>query len=163
MIEGGYLMKSASQYDETVHASFRNSACGPTAVHILLSHYHIHYTINDLYRHLQTSVIGLFTPLLLHNLRKLLGNDWYIERATLGNALHDVQIKRPVLMKFDQYFSWQFYKSATFRYHWVVLVDYQIDQDELYLLLINNGKEQWIHYGTNAHALSFVQVSPRKK
>ena len=71
-----------SQYDTSVKAAWRDSACGPTATHIVLSHYGLTYSINELYRTLGTTRLGLFTPCLIRNAKRLLGDDFIVARAS---------------------------------------------------------------------------------
>lgn len=152
-----------SQYDETVKKNWRNSACGPTAAHIVLSHYGKHYSINELYRTLGTTRIGLFTPCLLYNAQKLLGEGWQVKRASIKTVMTELTKQRPVLAKFDRFTSLTPWKPAYYRYHWVVVNSYTIANGRLHFTATSNAKMFNFDYSTNAHALTFVQISPKNE
>lgn len=124
-----------SQYDHSVDERYRPSACGPTAVEAILTYYMKKpIAINDLYRALGTTPIGLFTWRLKKRLSLLLGPSWQVRQITKANALAAIDRGEPIALKFDRYFTPFFYKKARYNYHWTVLVDYQLNYPHLAVL-----------------------------
>jgi len=162
-------VQGISQYDSSIDSSYQSSACGPVTAYVLLN-YLLQNTSpfqpNDLYRRLGGTRIGLFTHRFVRNMRKLLGPDWHIERCSLHTALHELKKGRPVALKFDKYFSLQWNKKSTFAYHWVPLIGYEIENDELVLIIHDNGgrnresKIRKVSYAQNASILTFIRVTP---
>ncbi|KGR75128.1 C39 family peptidase [Ureibacillus sinduriensis] len=164
-------VQGISQYSMDVNPKFQNSACGPTTVFVILN-YHAHQAstekdINELYKLLGGTRIGLFSWRLIKNLRKLLGSSWNISRCTLAESLKELEAGRPVAMKFDKHFSFQWFAKPTFKYHWVPLIGYELTDNELYLILHDNGgrnRESQIskvRYAENYKVLSFVKIEPK--
>lgn len=150
-----------SQYDPSVKAAWRDSACGPTATHIVLSHYGLTYSINELYRTLGTTRLGLFTPCLIRNAKRLLGDDFVVARASVKTVMKLLDCHLPVLAKFDCFTSCTPWRKAYYRYHWVVLTSYYLKHDQLHFIGNSNGNIFTFDYATSAHALTFVQLTKR--
>lgn len=164
-------VQGMSQYSQDVNPQFQNSACGPTTIFVILN-YHASQqvaakSINELYQLLGGTRIGLFTWRLIKNLRKLLGSNWHVSSCTLTESLKELEAGRPVAMKFDKYFTFQWYAKPTFKYHWVPLIGYEIKDDELYLILHDNGGRnresqiRKVRYADNYKVLSFVKIEPK--
>ena len=162
-------VQGISQYDSSIDSSYQASACGPVTAYVLLNYLLPNaspFQPNDLYSKLGGTRIGLFTHRFVRNLRKLLGPNWQIERCSLHTALHELKNGRPVALKFDKYFSLQWNKKSTFAYHWVPLIGYEIENDELVLIIHDNGgrnresKIRKVSYAQNASILTFIRVTP---
>lgn len=158
-----------SQYDTSIQANYRASACGPVTAYVLLNYLFTNaspYQPNELYKKLGGTRIGLFTYRFIRNMRKLLGPNWKVNKCTLQVALNELKNGRPVALKFDKYFSLQWNKSFTFSYHWVPLIGYELVDDEVILLIHDNGGRnrpsqiRRVHYSENASILTFVQITP---
>jgi len=161
-----------SQYDTTIQANYRTSACGPVTAFVLLNYLFPntnHYQPNDLYEKLGGTRIGLFTYRFIRNMRKLLGPNWQVKKCTLQVALHELKNGRPVALKFDKYFSLEWNKTFTFSYHWVPLIGYELVANELVMIIHDNGGRnrpseiRRVRYSDNAPILTFVQITPVSK
>lgn len=161
-------LQGKSQYDASISPSYRNSACGPTTVHVILQYLEIDTpSINQLYEMLGGTKIGLFKWRLIRNLRKLFPS-WDIRTCTLKEAIQEIDAGRPVAMRFDRYFSFQWRdKKSAYAYHWVPLIGYEIQHDELSLIFHDNGGRKrtseicTARYKDNEKVLSFVKIEPK--
>ncbi|MFJ7668344.1 C39 family peptidase [Lysinibacillus sp. NPDC097195] len=161
-------LQGKSQYDSSIAPHYRNSACGPTTIHVILQYVNTSApSVNELYQKLGGTKIGLFKWRLLHNLRKLLPT-WDIRSCTLKEALQEIDAGRPVAMRFDRYFSLQWFnKKSTFAYHWVPLIGYEVHNDTLLLIFHDNGgqnRDSQIRtalFQNNAKVLQFVKIAPK--
>ncbi|WP_042476227.1 C39 family peptidase [Bacillus ndiopicus] len=159
-------IEGKSQYDISVHPNFQNSACGPTTMHVILRYFNIEKNINDLYKQLGTTKIGLFKWRLIKRLRNLVGSHFTISSCSLAEALTQLERGNPVALKFDQYFSlqWHSKKKPLFKYHWVPLIGYEQKKGKLYLIIHDNGGRgrssqiRTFCYEDNQHVLSFVKI-----
>lgn len=164
-----------SQYGEMIRPEFRNSACGPTTAHVILNYLCAHNEvakkdINELYEILGSTKIGLFKWRLIKNLRAQLGENFLIEECDISVAITQLKHGNPVAMKFDQYFTFQWLtkRKPLYKYHWVPLIGYEIKDEELYLIIHDNGgknRESQVHsikYDDNRHVLSFVKIEPKE-
>jgi hypothetical protein len=157
-----------SQYEAFIAPKYRNSACGPTTIHVILHYYSpTAPSVNELYELLGGTKIGLFKWRLIHNLRKLLPT-WKIRNCTLKEALQEIDAGRPVAMRFDRYFSLQWFnKKSTFVYHWVPLIGYEVQDGELLLIFHDNGGKNRASqirtalFQNNEKVLSFVKIAPK--
>ncbi|SOC41052.1 C39 family peptidase [Ureibacillus acetophenoni] len=155
-----------SQYDKSIHPNYQNSACGPTTIYVILNYLNgnLNFSINELYKKLGGTKIGLFRWRLIKNLRKLLGSNWKVSRCSLNEALEQLDQGRPVAMKFDRYFTFQWKYKSNFKYHWVPLIGYEIKNNELYLILHDNGWKnrdsqiRKVRYADNYKVLSYVKI-----
>lgn len=159
-----------SQYDSSIQTNFQASACGPVTAYVLLNYLFPNacpYQPNELYERLGGTRIGLFTHRFVRNLRKLLGPNWKVEKCTLQTALEELKKGRPVALKFDKYFSFHWRRKFTFAYHWVPLIGYELIDDELFLIIHDNGGRhrasqiRKIRFSDDAPILTFVQVTPK--
>ena len=135
-------VQGLSQYDSSIQTNLQASACGPVTAYVLLNYLTPNTnsdTPNTLYDKLGGTRIGLFTHRFVRNMRKILGPNWQIEKCSLHTALHELKNGRPVALKFDKYFSLQWNKKSTFAYHWVPLIGYEIVNDEVVLIIHDNG------------------------
>lgn len=162
-------VQGISQYDSSIHSTYRASACGPVTAYVLLNYLLPNanpFQPNDLYRKLGGTRIGLFTHRFIRNMRKILGPNWKIKKCSLHTALQELKKGRPIALKFDKYFSLQWNKKSTFAYHWVPLIGYEIENDQLVLIIHDNGgrnresKIRKVPYSQNASILTFIQVTP---
>ncbi|MFA1642908.1 hypothetical protein AB5N96_08585 [Chryseomicrobium imtechense] len=156
-----------SQYDDSVAPELRSSACGPVTAHLLLKHAGLPaYSVDELYQSLRGTRIGLFTFRFVKFLNKLLPSDWRAEKCTLQEALNEIKKGRPVAVKFDKYFSFQFRSETSFSYHWVPMTGFVVNDGELFLLVHDNGgrgresKLRRIPYGPNHKIVTFVKIAP---
>jgi hypothetical protein len=157
-----------SQYDDTIQPNFQSSACGPTTVFVILNYLqHSSFSINELYKMLGGTRIGSFKWRLVKNLRKLLGPSWSVSSCTLHEALEQIDQGRPVAMKFDKYFSFQWKSKPTFKYHWVPLIGYEVKNGEIFLVVHDNGWKnrdsqiRKVRYADNNKVLSYVKIEPK--
>lgn len=168
MMHQQLALYGTSQYDASIAPSYRNSACGPTTIYVILNYLNSSApSINKLYRQLGGTKIGLFKWRLIHNLRELQPT-WDIRTCSLKEALQEIDAGRPVAMRFDRYFSLQWQnKKSTFAYHWVPLIGYTIKNDTLSLIFHDNGGPQrdsqirQALYKDNDKVLSFVKITPQ--
>lgn len=168
-------VEGMSQYSEGVRPEFRNSACGPTTAFVILKylctdHPMAKKDVNDLYKILGGTKIGLFKWRLIKNLRRVLSLSFCIESCNLTEALEQLRNGHPVAMKFDQYFTFQWFlkNKPLFKYHWVPLIGYEIKNNELYLIIHDNGGQnreseiRSFRYEDNRKVLSFVKIEPKQ-
>lgn len=164
-----------SQYSECVRPEYQDSACGPTTAHVILNYLCedpaiTSMDVNELYSLLGGTKIGLFKWRLIRNLRKLLGNDWRVEECTVSQAIDQLRAGNPVAMRFDVYFSGQFLQDVKplYKYHWVPLIGYEIKNDELHLMIHDNGgrnrdsQVRTFRYEDNRKVLDFVKIEKKK-
>lgn len=161
------MLKAKHQHDQNVNPNYRSSACGPTAVATILDYYRMpNISINKLYKALHCTPIGLPSRFLIHFSKKILSSRWHIEHIKLFQALYEIQNNRPVLLKFDRYFSPYFWRKSYFSYHWTVLVGYEWRKDSLQLIVEDLGtpsrtsRRHSIPFQPNEHALTFVKFAP---
>lgn len=155
-----------SQYDNEIDKRFQPSACGPVTAFTILRH-HLHRSginVNDLYRMLGGTRIGLFKWRFVRNLRKLLGSDWLIEECGIEEMMKEINEGRPIAAKFDKWFTFHWFGEYTFDYHWVPVIGYKEDECGLILLVHDNGgrnresRIREIAYEPNRSILSFVKI-----
>lgn len=164
-------IEGMSQYNESIHPMYRNSACGPTTIYVILKYLlgTCPQNVNELYKILGGTKIGLFKWRLIKRLKKYLGPSWNVESCTFKEALHQLDQGFPVAMKFDQYFTFQWRAKPTFKYHWVPLIGYEIINEKLFLIIHDNGGKdresqiRKIPYDINFKVLSFVKIEPQIK
>lgn len=164
-------VEGMSQFDPSVNPKFQNSACGPTTIHVILKYLlgdsPIVKNINELYKIVGSTKIGLFKWRFVRNLQRYLGSNWIVEKCTVDEALKQLDQNRPVAMKFDKYFTFQWRAKTNFTYHWVPLIGYEIKNDELYLILHDNGwknrgsVKRTVLYSTNYKVLTFIKIEPK--
>ncbi|WP_075619784.1 C39 family peptidase [Paenisporosarcina indica] len=165
-------VKGLSQYDESIKTHYQNSACGPVTALTILRYWMPNsstYDVNQLYRLLQTTRIGLFTWRLKHNLGKLLGSSWEINTCSLEEAKSELIEGRPVACKFDRYFTFHWFGTYEFAYHWVPMIGFEENENDLTLILHDNGgrnresRIRHVSYKQNQDILTFVKMYPYSK
>ena len=158
-----------SQYDQHVHPKFQPSACGPTTAYVITNYLFgknaVNKSVDDFYRMLGGTKIGLFTWRFVRHMRRYLGPDWTVSTCSLDEALAEIEAGRPVALKFDKYFSCQFKKKPLYAYHWVPLIGFD-NTNELKLFIHDNGgrnrqsRVRSFSYADNASVLTFVRITP---
>ncbi len=165
-------VEGLSQYDDSINTDFQSSACGPVTALTILRYWMPNacpYDANQLYRILGTSRIGLFTWRLKKILQKTLGPSWEINTCSIEEAKAELLEGRPVACKFDRYFSFRWFSSFDYSYHWVPLIGYEEAENSLRLLIHDNGGRnrdsqiRHISYEKNKDILTFVKIVPRSK
>lgn len=159
-----------SQYDEAIDIRKRGSACGPvTAAAIFNYHENETLGINEVYRLLGTTPIGLFTWRLLRNFRKIAGSQYAIKKTrSLSEVKWELQNGRPLAMKFDRYFTFRWFSKPMFNYHWVPLIGFEDKDGDVILYFHDNGnrnrpsKIRTVSYNDQRSVLRFVKIIPRK-
>ncbi|WOV86454.1 hypothetical protein QWT69_11065 [Sporosarcina oncorhynchi] len=156
-----------SQFGDDIDNRYKTSACGPVTVYTILN-YHLYNTgqlpINTLYRLLGGTKIGLFTWRLIRNLRKLLGPSWVVQQCDIDELKLELDAGRPVAAKFDKWFTFHWFGTFSYDYHWVPVIGYKMSNQGLLLIVHDNGGRQRdsrireIPYEPNRKILSFVQI-----
>lgn len=158
-----------SQYDETIGRRNRPSACGPVTASLLLRHLQHplgRMPIDNLYKLLGTTRLGLFTWRFVHRLRRLLGPGWLVRTCSIEEVLTEIDSGRPAAAKFDKWLSLRWRTSTPFNYHWVPVIGYERLAGDVLLFVHDNGSPsstsriRTISYSENATVLTFVKVSP---
>lgn len=160
-----------SQYAPSILEKYRNSACGPTTVFVILRYLSLqeeHKSINELYQLLGCTPIGLFSHDLTRNLRKLLSPSYDVRKCSVDDALNEINEGRPVILKFDRYFSLHFFTKGDFDYHYVPMIGFEKKKDDLILIIHDNGSPyqdsqiREISYHKNRAILRFFKLIPLK-
>ncbi len=159
-------LKKKSQYDQDIKKRYRNSACGPVTAYAILDYFRPNqfHNINQLYQALGGTPIGLFTYRFIRNLKKLLGDDWIVEKCSVEKLKQQIDRGNPVAAKFDKWFTWNWRGRYSYDYHWVSVVGYEEKENELWLFIHDNGGRnqpsqlQTLPYKPNAEILTFVKV-----
>lgn len=158
--------RGKSQYDNEIDKRFRPSACGPVTAFTILRHHMLDsgIQVNDLYRVLGGTRIGLFKWRFIHNLRKLLGSGWSVAECRLVDVKLEIDEGRPVAAKFDKWFTFHWFGNYSFDYHWVPVIGYKETDNGLILLIHDNGgrkresRIREIAYERNRPILSFIKI-----
>lgn len=161
-------VEGQSQYSEQIDERFRNSACGPVTASIMMKHHgHERFSANELYKLLKTTKIGLFKFNFIKNMRRILGDKWIVEETQIEGVKKELCSGRPVAAKFDRFFTFRWFSTFEFSYHWVPVIGFEEDENDLYLYIHDNGgrnrssRIRKISYRRNANVLSFVRISPK--
>lgn len=160
-----------SQYADAIDAKKQGSACGPVTVAAILKHHEkIDIGINQLYRLLGTTRIGLFTWRLLKNFRRAGTESYKVAKArSLEEVKEELQSGRPLAMKFDRYFTFHWFSKPAYHYHWVPLIGFEEKPDDLILYFHDNGKRnrpskiRTVSYKANRKVLTFIKIVPIQK
>ena len=164
-------VKGKSQYDKDIDSKYRPSACGPVTAFVLLRHYlPVEQTpsINELYRQLGGTRVGLSTGRFVRRLGRLLGDGWNVKVCNLQQALLQIDEGRPVAVKFDKWFNFKWHSRFSFDYHWVVMVGYEYVEEHLHILVHDHGgrnsgsRVRSIPYEPNKQILTFIKMEPLK-
>lgn len=159
-------LKKKSQYDPDINKRYRSSACGPVTAYTILDYYFPNHfqDINQLYKRLGGTAIGLFTWRFVRNLSKLLGEDWIVETCSIEEVKRQIDLGNPVAAKFDKWFTFKWRGRYSFDYHWVPVAGYKQSNNGLMLLIHDNGgknrscKLRIVPYSPNRDVLTFVKV-----
>lgn len=158
-----------SQYDDDIDKRFRPSACGPVTAFILMKYLFPHarsYKVNELYEELGGTKIGLFKRRFIRNMQRLLGPNWHVAQCTVDEAKQQIDDGRPVAAKFDRWFTGRWRGQYAFDYHWVPVIGYEEQKDDLTLIIHDNGSPnrpsevRYISYKENRSILTFVKIEP---
>lgn len=160
--------RGMSQHDEAISEKYRSSACGPvTAAAILRHHEGLDVGVDQLYRLLGSTPIGLFTWRLLRNFHKVSGTRYEVQKIrSIEEVKEELLAGRPLAMKFDRYFTFQWFSKPLYSYHWVPLIGFKQEADDLILYIHDNGqknrpsKMRTVSYLENQKVLSFVKIKP---
>ncbi|REB04865.1 hypothetical protein DVB69_17020 [Sporosarcina sp. BI001-red] len=165
-------LQGKSQYDASIEAKLRPSACGPVTAAVILHYLNAPISrvpVNKLYKLLGSTRIGLFTWRFVHRLKKLLGDEWEIRKCSLSEALQELENGRPVAAKFDKWFSFKWNGQYEFDYHWVPVIGYDKNASDVILAIHDNGSPssdshvRLVSYRKNQEILSFVKIAPVSK
>lgn len=162
-------LKKKSQFDDDVKRRYRNSACGPVTAYAILDYYFPNrfQQIDELYKRLGGTPIGLFTWRFIRNLSKLLGDEWIVEKCSIEETKNQIDKGNPVAAKFDKWFTWNWQGNFSYDYHWVSIVGYEEKTDGLWLFIHDNGGKnrpsqlQTLPYKPNADVLTFIKIEKR--
>ncbi len=169
MMKTIFSFKGKSQYDHDIEQRFRSSACGPVTAFLMINHHFPNtsqHSVNQLYRLLGGTRIGLFTWRFIKNIKKLLGKDWVIARCSIEEVIQQIDAGHPVAAKFDKWFSLRWRGKYAFKYHWVPLIGYEISKNDITLLVHDNGginrssKLRQVSYKKNKAILTFIKIEP---
>lgn len=160
-----------SQHDEAIYKKYRASACGPvTAAAILQFHEGLNIGINQLYRLLGATPIGLFTCRLLRNFHKIAGTRFEAKRVwDIEEVKEELLAGRPLAMKFDRYFTFHWFSKFAYSYHWVPLIGFKEEAGDVLLYIHDNGqknrpsKMRTVSYMENRKVLTFVKIMPKDR
>ena len=156
-----------SQFGDDIEERYKASACGPVTAYTILNYHHYdtgHLPVNVLYRLLGGTKIGLFKWRFIRNLRKLLGPSWLIQQCAIDELMLEIDAGRPIAAKFDKWFSFHWFGTFSYDYHWVPVIGYKLSEQDLILIVHDNGGRQResrireIPYGPNHNILSFVKI-----
>lgn len=158
-----------SQHDESVSEKYRSSACGPvTAAAILQHHEGMELGIDQLYRLLGSTPIGLFTWRLIRNFHKVAGKRYEVKKIrSIEEVKKELLAGHPLAMKFDRYFTFHWFSKPLYSYHWVPLIGFKQEADDLILYIHDNGqknrpsKMRTVSYQENRKVLTFVKITPK--
>lgn len=160
-------VKGKSQFEEDIDKKFRLSACGPVTAYVMMNHHFsdsVPYNVNELYSRLGGTRIGLFTWRFIRNMRKLLGQDWDVSKCTIREVIEQLDAGHPVAAKFDKWFTFNWRGKYAFNYHWVPVVGYEVDTDDVTLIIQDNGGKnrpselRRVSFRLNKSIITFVKM-----
>lgn len=160
-------LKGKSQYDEDINESLRASACGPVTARVLMDQISpnaLPYDVNELYKLLGGTKIGLSKRRFICNMREVLGADWTVAECSIDEVIRQIDNGRPVAAKFDKWFSFRWRGSYEFDYHWVPVIGYEEKDHDVELIIHDNGGQnrpsqvRQVSYQRNKSVLSFVKI-----
>ena len=161
-------VKGQSQYGKAINKKYRSSACGPVTISVILQYWNKPYSVNRLYKRLWATKIGSFRFIMVCRLKKWLGGTWMVKSSNrIDEVIKELKRGHPVAAKFDKYFTFHFFQKPMYRYHWVVLIGYKIQNGQIYLFFHDNGapgrssKIRRISFQEQSSVLRFVLLSPK--
>ncbi|HSI67187.1 MAG TPA: hypothetical protein VK947_07210 [Planococcus sp. (in: firmicutes)] len=157
-----------SNNEAAIDENKRKSSCGPLTASAILKHHEKKvYPINDLYRLLGTTPIGLFTWRLVRRWRRIAGSNYEVKKVrSIEEVKNELMAGRPLALKFDRYFSFQWFAKPLFNYHWVPLIGFNEEKDDLQLYIHDNSKKnrpskiRAVSYKKHQKLLTFVKFKP---
>lgn len=161
-----------SQFDDDINLRYRPSACGPTTAYVMLNYLANNknaYSVNDFYRILKSTRIGLFKYRFIRHLKKLLGPKWTVARCEIDEVFKQIDAGRPVAAKFDKWFRFRWFGRFSYSYHWVPVIGYEKKNGHTFLIVHDNGSRKHdsmirhIPYEPNQPILSFVKIELSNK
>lgn len=161
--------KGLSQHAESISEKYRSSACGPVTVAAIFHHHEgLEVGVDQLYRLLGSTPIGLFTWRLLRNFHKIGGKRYELKKTSnIEEVKTELMAGHPLAMKFDRYFTFQWFSKPRYSYHWVPLIGFKQEADDLIFYIHDNGqknrpsKMRTVSYLENRKVLSFVKIMPK--
>ncbi|OES43748.1 C39 family peptidase [Domibacillus iocasae] len=161
-------VEGQSQYGKKIEKDYRSSACGPVTISVILHYWNQPFSANQLYKQLGATKIGTFRYIIVRRLKKLLGHGWTVQSSNrIDEVIHELDLDHPVAAKFDKYFTFHFFQKPLYKYHWVVLIGYEIQDGQIFLFFHDNGapgrrsKIRRASYGEQSSVLRFVLLSPK--
>ncbi|MBO1912267.1 hypothetical protein J4G37_46665, partial [Microvirga sp. 3-52] len=85
-------------------------------------------------------------------------------KCSVNEVIHEIDNGRPVAAKFDKWFTLRWRGKFAFDYHWVPVVGYEKNGNELLLIVHDNGGRnrtsqlRTISYKKNKSILTFVKI-----
>lgn len=158
-----------SNYETSIDENKQKSSCGPLTASAILKHHEKKvYPINDLYKLLGTTPIGLFTWRLVRRWRKVTSSKNYEVKKirSIEEVKNELIAGRPLAMKFDRYFSFRWFDKPIFNYHWVPLIGFEEEDDDLVLYIHDSrqrnrpSKIRTVSYKRHQKLLTFVKIKP---
>jgi hypothetical protein len=165
-------IKGKSQFDDDIDRTIQSSACGPVTALVMIHHLFSNgcpYNVNELYRLMGGTKIGLFKYRFIRNMRKVLGGGWTVAECTIDEVKIQLDNGFPIAAKFDKWFTFRWRGDYEFDYHWVPVIGYEEKNDDVYLIIHDNGGRnrdscmRSISYKKNRPILSFVKIEPDTK
>ncbi|MBE1556465.1 C39 family peptidase [Sporosarcina limicola] len=162
-------VKGKSQFDKDIDERYQPSACGPVTAFVMMRYLFPNaspYNINDLYRLMGGTKIGLFKWRFIYTMRKVLGSNWTVAKCGIDEVQRQIKEGRPVAAKFDKWFSCRWRGRYEFDYHWVPVIGFEENGDDIALIVHDNGGRnrksgiQYVSYEQNRQVLSFVKMEP---
>ena len=159
-----------SQYDEDINESFRASACGPVTARVIMDQFSVDacpYDVNELFTLLGGTKIGLSKGRFIRNMRKVLGTDWVVDECDIIEVKQQINSGRTIAAKLDKWFNFRWRGGYEFDYHWVPVIGYEEKEDDLILIIHDNGGRnrdsqiRYISYKLNQPVLSFIKIEPK--
>ena len=159
-----------SQYDEDIKEAFRPSACGPVTARIIMDQFPPEacpYDVNELFTRLGGTKIGLVKGRFIRNMRKILGDNWIVAECGIEDVKRQIDSGHPVAAKFDKWFNFRWRGGYEFDYHWVPVIGYEEKDDDIELIIHDNGSRNHpsrvrsISYKHNKPVLSFVKIEQK--
>jgi len=156
-----------SQYDDDIYEAFRPSACGPVTARVLMDQFPLDacpYNVNELFKLLGGTKIGLLKGRFIRNMRKILGTSWTVDDCKIEEVKRQIDEGRPVAAKFDKWFSFRWFGDFEFNYHWVPVIGYEETTTDFILIIHDNGSKNQasqvrdVSYNQNKSILSFVKI-----
>ncbi len=160
-----------SQYAPEIKTQWQGSACGPVTAAAILQHYgEKEWTASELYRLLGATRIGLFTWRFVRKFAKLTSGRYDVHTIhSIDEVKKELIAGRPLAVKFDRWFSFHWFSKPMFNYHWVPLVGFEEQDEDLILYIHDNGKRnrpsklRAVSYHKNRKFLTFVKIVPIQK